>query len=159
MTDLLSAQYNEIKSARGALFSYCRSMESVDLFKAVPDFNDSNIISMLVHNANTYIHWLAQLDKSADIEFLKADAIHSIDDIEEAYQLIDTIVSDFLLRYSSNYKLPFPQNLPRKDYVLTVTPLQLFTHVITHEFHHKGQILAMCRLLGYTPVDTDVIRT
>jgi uncharacterized damage-inducible protein DinB len=40
----------------------------------------------------------------------------------------------------------------------TATPLQLFTHVITHEFHHKGQILSRCRQLGYVPVDTDILR-
>jgi len=39
---------------------------------------------------------------------------------------------------------------------VTATPLQLFTHVLTHEFHHKGQIMTMCRILGYTPVETDV---
>ncbi|MCB0640529.1 MAG: ATP-binding cassette domain-containing protein, partial [Phaeodactylibacter sp.] len=36
--------------------------------------------------------------------------------------------------------------------------LKLFTHVITHEFHHKGQVLSFSRHLGYTPVDTDVLR-
>jgi len=32
------------------------------------------------------------------------------------------------------------------------------THVMTHEFHHKGQIMTMGRMLGYTPPDADVIR-
>jgi uncharacterized damage-inducible protein DinB len=27
----------------------------------------------------------------------------------------------------------------------------IFTHVITHEFHHKGQVMAMARLLGHVP--------
>ncbi len=38
------------------------------------------------------------------------------------------------------------------------TPFELFTHVITHEFHHKGQVLSLSRHLGYIPVDTDIIR-
>ncbi|MCB0535444.1 MAG: hypothetical protein KDD14_24780 [Saprospiraceae bacterium] len=37
-------------------------------------------------------------------------------------------------------------------------PLRLFTHIVTHEFHHKGQILSLSRHLGYTPVDTDIMR-
>ncbi|MFI5159066.1 MAG: DinB family protein [Sphingobacteriales bacterium] len=41
---------------------------------------------------------------------------------------------------------------------LTRSPFELFTHVTTHEFHHKGQVVSMSRQLGYTPVDTDVIR-
>ena len=38
------------------------------------------------------------------------------------------------------------------------SPLKFFTHVITHECHHKGQILSLGRSLGYIPVDTDVLR-
>lgn len=134
-------------------------MDSADLFKVVAAFNNNTIIGMLVHNANTYIHWLAQLDKSTDLEFVKAADIKDMDAIEKAYQLVDAIVDDFLIRYSADYTKPFTQNLPRTTYMVTLTPLQLFTHGITHEFHHKGQILTMSRLLGYTPVDTDVIRT
>jgi len=29
-------------------------------------------------------------------------------------------------------------------------------HVITHAFHHKGQIVAMLRILGYPAPDTDL---
>ncbi|TKC09723.1 DinB family protein [Pedobacter frigoris] len=34
----------------------------------------------------------------------------------------------------------------------------IFTDVITHEFHHKGQAMTMARLLGHIPPDTDVMR-
>ncbi|HEX8506591.1 MAG TPA: DinB family protein [Hymenobacter sp.] len=47
---------------------------------------------------------------------------------------------------------------PRHPQPLELSPLQLFPHVITHEFHHKGQILSMSRLLGHVPVDTGAIR-
>ena len=30
----------------------------------------------------------------------------------------------------------------------TATPAYYLHHVMTHAFHHKGQIAAMCRLLG-----------
>ncbi|MEO7312132.1 MAG: DinB family protein [Chitinophagaceae bacterium] len=42
--------------------------------------------------------------------------------------------------------------------IISGSPLKLFSHVITHEFHHKGQILSLSRHLGYVPVDTDMIR-
>ncbi len=44
------------------------------------------------------------------------------------------------------------------DKIIIANPLKLFTHVITHEFHHKGQILSLSRHLGYVRVDTDIIR-
>ncbi|MEP6627343.1 MAG: DinB family protein [Ginsengibacter sp.] len=41
---------------------------------------------------------------------------------------------------------------------ITTKSLSLFFHVITHEFHHKGQIATMCCIMGYPPPDTDIIR-
>ncbi len=41
---------------------------------------------------------------------------------------------------------------------LIATPRWLFTHTVTHEFHHKGQVVAMGRLLGYPPPETDLFR-
>ena len=39
------------------------------------------------------------------------------------------------------------------------TPAFILMHVITHGFHHKGQIVAMLRLLGYPSPDTDLQRS
>jgi uncharacterized damage-inducible protein DinB len=36
------------------------------------------------------------------------------------------------------------------------TPAFILLHVITHAFHHKGQIVAMMRILGYPAPDTDL---
>ena len=36
------------------------------------------------------------------------------------------------------------------------TPALVLHHVFTHAFHHKGQIVAMCRILGYPAPDTDL---
>ena len=36
------------------------------------------------------------------------------------------------------------------------TPALILHHVLTHAFHHKGQIAAMCRLLGHPTADTDL---
>lgn len=38
------------------------------------------------------------------------------------------------------------------------TPAFIIHHVLTHAFHHKGQIVAMCRVLGYPAPDTDLSR-
>jgi len=36
------------------------------------------------------------------------------------------------------------------------TPAFILLHIITHAFHHKGQIVAMLRILGYPAPDTDL---
>lgn len=37
------------------------------------------------------------------------------------------------------------------------TVCQLLFHSGTHKYHHKGQIVIMLRMLGYTPNNTDVL--
>ena len=39
------------------------------------------------------------------------------------------------------------------------TPAFVLHHVLTHAYHHKGQIVAMCRLLGHPAPDTDLSET
>lgn len=38
------------------------------------------------------------------------------------------------------------------------SPAFILLHVITHTFHHKGQVVAMLRTLGYPAPDTDLQR-
>jgi uncharacterized damage-inducible protein DinB len=159
MYELLTAQYESIKSARQALFTYCGSMKSEDLFKKIAAFNDNCISDMLVHNINTYISWLDNFGMDAAMAFHTNGDVKNLNKIKILFEQVDTMVQTFLEKYSDDCQAPFTRSIPRKGITLTLTPLQLFTHVITHEFHHKGQILTMSRLLGYVPADTDVIRT
>lgn len=38
------------------------------------------------------------------------------------------------------------------------SPAFILLHIITHTFHHKGQVVAMLRALGYPAPDTDLQR-
>ncbi|MDO3626233.1 DinB family protein [Mucilaginibacter sp. BT774] len=114
---------------------------------------------LLVHIVNTYINWLDNFGLDGARTFYNNDDVHTIHEIKSIFDNIDLIANNFLEKYRNDYKSPITKHIARKGITLTLSPLQLFTHVITHEFHHKGQILTMSRLLGYTPVDTDVIRT
>jgi uncharacterized damage-inducible protein DinB len=46
-------------------------------------------------------------------------------------------------------------NFPDGDHAVR-TPALILHHVFTHAFHHKGQIVAMCRELGHPAPDTDL---
>jgi len=157
MQQLLLSQYDSIRSARHALFSYCKRFDNSDLFKNVEAFNN-NIAHLLTHVANSYLHWMIFFDQQIpEVYFNKVD-VAGMEDIENMYKQVDTAVYNFIEKYKGDYEQSFTKNKSRINIPITTTPLALFTHVITHEFHHKGQILTMSRLLGYTPVDTDVIR-
>ncbi len=159
MEQLLLSQYAGVKGARQALFSYCGSMNENALFEKIAAFNNNYIVDLLVHNANTYISWLKNFGLDGALPFYETEDIKDLDDIKLLFEKVDLIVGDFLQKYKDDYEQLLTKEIKRKGITVTLTPLQLFTHVITHEFHHKGQMLTMSRLLGYTPIDTDVIRT
>jgi len=77
--------------------------------------------------------------------------------VRDIYKEVDQLMEEFLQHFSGSLDEPMPLFRPNGS-ALTRSPFELFTHVITHEFHHKGQVVSMSRQLGYTPVDTDVIR-
>ena len=157
MKELLLGQYELVKSARGALFAYCATTGD-DFIKPVPTFNNNSIRDLLVHIANTYISWLDNFGLDGYRTFYGNEEMQTLDQIKTIMDEVDLIVNDFLEKYSGDYQSTITKHIARKGVTLTLSPLQLFLHVITHEFHHKGQILNMSRLLGYTPVDTDIIR-
>lgn len=157
MERLLSAQYELVKGARNALFTYCATTGE-DFIKPVSTFNDNSIRDLLVHIANTYISWLDNFGLDGNRTFYGNEEGQTIYQIKTIFDEVDLIVNDFLEKYQDDYQSAMTKHIARKGITLTLSPLHLFTHVITHEFHHKGQILTMSRLLGYTPVDTDIIR-
>ncbi|HEY9000121.1 MAG TPA: DinB family protein [Mucilaginibacter sp.] len=157
MKELLQSQYELVKGSRSALFTYC-STTGDDFFKSVPTFNDNSIRGLLVHIANTYISWLDNFGLDGSRAFYGNEEVQTLYQIKAIFDEVDLIVNDFFEKYQNDYQSAMTKHIARKGITLTLSPLQLFTHVITHEFHHKGQILTMSRLLGYTPVDTDIIR-
>ena len=157
MHTILQQQYQLVRSARGALFDYCQAIRIDDLLQPVPAFNNECIISQLTHAANCYLFWLAHAAMKQQRPFFTPAEILHFDAVRDVYHEVDELTAAFLGHFSGSLGEPMPLIRPDGS-GLTRSPFELFTHVITHEFHHKGQVVSMSRQLGYTPVDTDVIR-
>jgi len=157
MYTTLQHQYRLVLSARGALFDYYQAIGAADLLKPMPAFNNESMVSQLVHTANCYVFWLACTAMKQQRPFFISEEIHDMNAVLEIYKEVDQVMAEFLQHFSGSLDETRP--LLRPDgRPLTRSPFELFTHVTTHEFHHKGQVVSMSRQMGYTPVDTDVIR-
>jgi uncharacterized damage-inducible protein DinB len=157
MVTLLLKQYELIRSSRGVVFDFIEREIGEDLNTPVPAFDGKTIRYLLVHSANTYLHWLSCFAFKQEIIFHQDINLTRIDQIKLLYAEADKTVANFLHHFSGSLEERINGTLSRNRQV-SASPLELFTHVITHEFHHKGQMMTMCRLLGHTPPDTDVIR-
>ena len=157
MIDILKEQYRLVKSSREVVFEFIDTRVGKDLNTAVAAFEDKTIRYLLVHTANTYVHWLHNFALQKQAEFADDREFTYIEGIKKLYEDADKVMDTFLAVFSGRLDEVIGGTLSGNR-VVRATPLQLFTHVITHEFHHKGQIMTMCRLLGYPPPDTDIIR-
>lgn len=148
-------QYEWVKESREVLFAYCRTI-------SVKDFTDQNtsfgrggsVRNLLVHNANTYQFWIGKISLHKNIEFTPFDSCAHIDQVIACYASVDHLMQEFVSFIDFEKDIMYDINGSTK----TAPPCKVFTHVITHEFHHKGQILSLTRHLGYTPIDTDIMR-
>lgn len=155
MKDVLEKQYALTRKSREVVFNFIETEVGIDLFSPVSAYGDRTIGDLLEHNAQCYFHWLVYFafhqeeGSIIDLDFT------SLEMIRQQYALVDNIVTDFLEKYNLEMETPI-RNTSTRNRQQSACPMDLFTHVLTHEFHHKGQILSMCRMLGHIPPDTDV---
>ena len=156
--ELLYQQYKLMQSARATFFSYCDTISLAHFTEELSTFGGSSIRSLLVHTANTYLFWLGTFALTKEIPFVKPLFVNNVNEIRQMYQEVNNLTEEFLRHYQERMQQALTGEIPWRKITFESTPLALFTHVITHESHHKGQVLSMSRQLGYTPVDTDLIR-
>ncbi|EOR93040.1 hypothetical protein ADIARSV_3796 [Arcticibacter svalbardensis MN12-7] len=153
----MKEQYLWVQESRNALFNYCKSISAKDLLNENSSFGiGGSIRNLLVHIANTYEAWIAIRGLNKNLVFTEYDSIKTIEDMIILFDRIDDYVLEFISRYENSSLLLI--RIDVKGVEKDIEPSKLIFHVMTHEFHHKGQILSISRHLGYVPVDTDIIR-
>lgn len=156
MPDLLQQQYDYVRGARAVLLDYIATMTDVDFKSSSPSFGRGSVRNLLVHICDTYQYWIADRALQLGPAFPDFEHYQNLDQCRLYFEATDRVVQQFLEKFSE--AITAPLSIQRSNGVAFISPLELFTHVITHEFHHKGQIMSLSRELGYIPVDADIIR-
>ncbi|MES2777580.1 MAG: DinB family protein [Bacteroidota bacterium] len=150
-------QYELVKQSRKVLLDFCAGISPVNFLEENSSFGrGGSARNLLVHIANVYEYWIGQVGMRQNMTTTSYASKKTIQDIGLLFDQVDVIMYAFIERFKE------PQ-LAEISYEIngvkgSATPLKMFSHVITHEFHHKGQVLSLSRHLGYVPVDTDMIR-
>lgn len=155
LSEYSKEQYELVKDSRKVLFEYCNTISTEDFINQHTSFGrGGSIRNLLVHIANTYQYWIANIALKKNIAYDQYETIKNISETIKVFDSVDSFMIDFLENINSDSKIHYEINGVKN----VTSPLNLFTHVITHEFHHKGQVLSISRHLGYTPIDTDIMR-
>lgn len=155
---LLAAQYHLVQEARAALLDYCAKLAPTHFVAPVAELQQRSMRDLLVHTANSYHIWLGRVALGRPDATPPPAEVPGVAALRQLFGEVDKLVLDFWQHFDAEWLVARDFYVRRQLEPLLLTPLQIFTHVTTHEFHHKGQVLTMSRLLGYEPVDTDIIR-
>ena len=114
-----------------------------------------SLCGVYAHIAECYLWWVGTVGLGKAERDIKA---RGGDALREAFTEVDAILSEALETFSALDE-PFPWTSPT-GWTSRLTRRWLILHPITHEFHHKGQALAVARALGYPHPgnpDTDLV--
>ncbi|MGA2906311.1 MAG: DinB family protein [Terracidiphilus sp.] len=137
------------------VLDHLSTISTSDYTKEIPGFGFPTLRGQVIHIFNCEGFWIHTIQGLAVRDRHPADC-HSVADA----RLLQRHVSEQTLAYlsgltdqqlNSNTELRFPDG----DIAIR-TPAFVLHHVLTHAFHHKGQIVAMCRVLGHPAPDTDL---
>jgi uncharacterized damage-inducible protein DinB len=158
MIEVLQKQYALVQKSRRLVFNFMETVVGDGLKTPMRAYQNQDIRHLLVHNADCYLYWLAYTALEQTVEWLHDQDYNNMADIRRLYIKTDDLMAAFLKEFENSIDIPIDNSRSKED-KLNASPLMIFTHVMTHEFHHKGQIVSMCRHLGYPPPETDVYRS
>ncbi len=129
------------------LLAHCRQLAAEELNREIPGFGYPTIRLQLIHEIGAEGYWVGVIQGRIDAED-KDDAFHTVDEIE-AWRAQVAEASRAYLRSASVADLNTPRRMTTwggRESVLV--PAQAFLRPLMHYYHHQGQIVAMCRIVG-----------
>jgi uncharacterized damage-inducible protein DinB len=158
--DPLILMYDWVRRTREVLFEYTDSLPNEVYTLEHPDFAYGSIRNIHAHVAGCYQFWVGAMGLQQNITYVDepASSLPDAASMRAAFAKVDLMLEEAFSKFQSLDE-PLKVVRPGRD-TLMVSQRWLITHPITHEFHHKGQLLALGRVLGHplpSNADTDLV--
>jgi uncharacterized damage-inducible protein DinB len=147
--------HNWTHASLALVFDHLATLPGAAYTQELPDFGFPNLRAQVVHVLNCESFWIHTL-QSASYTNREAADLRAVSDARELQRQVMGQTLAYLSRLSEE-QLNTGTELRFSDGDTAVrTPALVLHHVLTHAFHHKGQIVAMCRAMGHPAPDTDL---
>ena len=158
MNEDLKIMYDLTRRTREVLLEFTESLPNEIYVLERPDFAYGSIRNIHAHVAFCYLAWVGvALGYKRENLIVPAEQILDASAMRERFKLVDSIVNEALEKFTTPDE---PLEFLHRSGNLKLTQRWLLLHPITHEFHHKGQLLALARILEHPlpgNVDTDLV--
>jgi len=137
------------------LLDHLSTIPAGDYAKEIPNFGFPTLRNQVVHLFSTEESWVRVLqgldyaNRNPAQHPAVADARRLQQEIIRATHTYLSTLTDQQLNTDTQLRFSDGDSAIR-------TPALVLHHVLTHAFHHKGQIVAMCRALDRPAPDTDL---
>lgn len=158
MNDDLKLMYGWVKRTREVLFEYTESLPSDVYTLERADFAYGSIRNIHAHVADCYLWWVGRVGLGRADADVEASSLPDVGAMRRMFQEVDSTVEEAFEKFDRLDEL-FAFERPGHP-ARQLTQRWLIVHPVTHEFHHKGQLLALGRVLGHPlpPTgDTDLV--
>ena len=153
----LNSFHARTHSSLDVLLTHLRSMHADLLLAELPGFARPNICDQMFHTIANEIFWIHGL-QLLPLPHLNAEDYRTADALTELKRRAMAETLEYLDRLSEPELNQDIQRVSEGWVGPPRSPAFILHHVLTHAFHHKGQVVAMCRLLGHPAPDTDYQR-
>ncbi len=137
------------------LLDHLSTIPAGDYAKEVPGFGFPSIRAQVLHLLNCEGFWIHTLQTAPFVDQDPA-AWPTVSDARALQREVSLKTLNYLSGLSEQgLNAGIELHFSDRDTAVS-TPALVLHHVLTHAFHHKGQIVSMCRILGYPAPDTDL---
>jgi uncharacterized damage-inducible protein DinB len=139
------------------LFAHVASVPSERLTKELVGFGIPTVWKQLVHILEVEEAWVGVLQDKSRPHFTDEDC-HTQKTLVATKQRVQNATLAYLHHLSETQLNTALAKRPSNWVGELRSPAFILLHIVTHTFHHKGQVAAMLRILGYPTPDTDLQR-
>ncbi len=139
------------------LFDHAATLPAELFVRQMEGFGRPSVRDQLVHTLACERLWVCNLQNQVPMR-LKPQQFASVDALRDLKRQVMAETLRYLERLG-DAQLNTPLREHPQDWGGPLrSPAYILQHVLTHAFHHKGQVVAMCRLLAHPAPDTDLQR-
>jgi uncharacterized damage-inducible protein DinB len=159
MDQALRLSYAWVKQTREVVFRYCETLPPQIYAREHPDFGFGSIRKLHAHVAECYLWWVGTAGLGLPQPTIERNNLSNVAAMRRLFAQVDAVVDDALRNFTRLDEV-YEWTPPGRDRTVRVSQRWLILHPLTHEFHHKGQMVALGRVLGYpapAAYDTDLV--
>jgi uncharacterized damage-inducible protein DinB len=137
------------------LLDHVAQLPPADFVRELPGFGFASVRDQLAHLLGAEDRWVHRL-QHLPLPRWEATDYPTAESLRPVKERVKAATIAYLGRLPDSELNTTLATRPSDWHGILRSPAFILHHVITHAYHHKGQVVAMCRLLGHPAPDTDL---